>query len=328
LQNQRVLLIIILLLFVVFVINLLLTRKKLKSHSQIIHKKNERINAQNEEITQQNSSLQKYQDHLEEMIKEQTQSLIIAMENAKRADQLKTAFLENLSHEIRTPLNAIVGFSGLLESIGDLSEDDKKFVNHINSGSESLLKIVDSIMHVSKIQIGDFKISCSEFNISKLMLQLYNEFKASDEYLKKSKLDLEINIEDYLKSKTVYSDENAIRTILFNLIENAIKYTEKGKVEFGFKLVSVGTNETSSEALQSIQFYVKDTGIGISKDDIKYIFDKFRKIAPGKTKLYRGLGLGLTIAKNMVEQLGGKIWLESELHKGTTFYFTTPFVQV
>jgi len=322
LQNQRVLLIIILLLFVVVVLNLLFTRKKLKSHSQIIHKKNERINTQNEEITQQNFSLQKYQDHLEEMIKEQTESLIIAMENAKRADQLKTAFLENLSHEIRTPLNAIVGFSSLLESIGDLSEDDKKFVSHINSGSESLLKIIDSIMHVSKIQIGDFKISITKFSIRKLMLQLYEEFKVSDEYLKKSKLNLEINIEDYLEHKTVYSDENTIRTILFNLIENAIKYTEKGKVEFGFKLVSLSANKLDSKSLQSIQFYVKDTGIGINKDDVKYIFEKFRKIAPGKTKLYRGLGLGLTIAENMVKQLDGKIWLESELNKGTTFYFT------
>ncbi len=267
------------------------------------------------------------------MIKEQTKSLIIAMENAKRADQLKTAFLENLSHEIRTPLNAIVGFSSLLESIGDISEDDKKFVSHINSGSESLLKIVDSIMHVSKIQIGDYKISFTEFNINRLMQQLYEEFNVSDEYLKKNKLELIVNLEACSENKTIYSDENAIRTILFNLIENAIKYTETGKVEFGYRLPGVKTHSPASQRKEnttlsipdkSIQFYVNDTGIGISEEDIKYIFEKFRKIAPGKTKLYRGLGLGLTIAKSMVEQLNGKIWIESEIDKGSVFYFSFP----
>ena len=267
------------------------------------------------------------------MIKEQTKSLIIAMENAKRADQLKTAFLENLSHEIRTPLNAIVGFSSLLESIGDISEDDKKFVSHINSGGESLLKIVDSIMHVSKIQIGDYKISFTEFNINRLMQQLYEEFNVSDEYLKKNKLELIVNLEACSENKTIYSDENVIRTILFNLIENAIKYTETGKVEFGYRLPGVKThspasqreeNTTLSIPNKSIQFYVNDTGIGISEEDIKYIFEKFRKIAPGKTKLYRGLGLGLTIAKSMVEQLNGKIWIESEIDKGSVFYFSFP----
>ncbi|RLD86267.1 MAG: hypothetical protein DRJ07_01135 [Bacteroidetes bacterium] len=333
LQNQRIFLIVISILFFAFLISLIFAGKKLKLKSQTIYTKNERINAQNEEITQQNNSLQKYQDHLEEMIKEQTKSLIIAMENAKRADQLKTAFLENLSHEIRTPLNAIVGFSSLLESIGDISEDDKKFVSHINSGSESLLKIVDSIMHVSKIQIGDYKISFTEFNINRLMQQLYEEFNVSDEYLKKNKLELIVNLEACSENKTIYSDENVIRTILFNLIENAIKYTETGKVEFGYRLPGVKThspasqreeNTTLSIPNKSIQFYVNDTGIGISEEDIKYIFEKFRKIAPGKTKLYRGLGLGLTIAKSMVEQLNGKIWIESEIDKGSVFYFSFP----
>ncbi|RLD64920.1 MAG: hypothetical protein DRI95_09840 [Bacteroidetes bacterium] len=333
LQNQRIFLIVISILFFAFLISLIFAGKKLKLKSQTIYTKNERINAQNEEITQQNNSLQKYQDHLEEMIKEQTKSLIIAMENAKRADQLKTAFLENLSHEIRTPLNAIVGFSSLLESIGDISEDDKKFVSHINSGSESLLKIVDSIMHVSKIQIGDYKISFTEFNINRLMQQLYEEFNVSDEYLKKNKLELIVNLEACSENKTIYSDENVIRTILFNLIENAIKYTETGKVEFGYRLPGVKTHSPASQRKEnttlsipnkSIQFYVNDTGIGISEEDIKYIFEKFRKIAPGKTKLYRGLGLGLTIAKSMVEQLNGKIWIESEIDKGSVFYFSFP----
>ncbi|MEN8121508.1 MAG: ATP-binding protein, partial [Bacteroidota bacterium] len=124
--------------------------------------------------------------------------------------------------------------------------------------------------------------------------------------------------------KFINSDIDSIRIILFNLIENAIKYTESGFVEFGYKIILIDRDELSGTSPQSIQFYVKDTGMGIDKKDVKFIFDKFSKISPGKTKLYRGLGLGLTVVKSMVEQLNGKIWLESEINKGSAFYFTIP----
>ncbi|MEN8121285.1 MAG: tetratricopeptide repeat-containing sensor histidine kinase, partial [Bacteroidota bacterium] len=295
LQNQYILLILTLLLFVVFLIYLLFTRKKLKLNNLTINKKNDKINAQYEEITQQNDSLQKYQNHLEEMIKGQTADIVEAKENAERANQLKTAFLENLSHEIRTPLNAIVGFANLLESNVNISKSEKAFIGHINNGSESLLKIVNSIMQVSKIQLGEYKINLTEFNINKLMQQLFEEFKVSEEYGKKKKLELKLNLSDIPPEKFINSDIDSIRIILFNLIENAIKYTESGFVEFG----------ASMENDKSISFYVHDTGMGINQKDIKFIFDKFSKISPGKTKLYRGLGLGLTVVKSMVEQLNG-----------------------
>ncbi|MEN8121507.1 MAG: ATP-binding protein [Bacteroidota bacterium] len=287
---------------------------KLTSINEEVICQNEEISQQNEEIKTINIKLDEYKNNLEKKIVEQTKDLIRAKENAERADLLKTAFLENLSHEIRTPLNAIVGFSNLLENLGNLSDTEKDFVMHINFGSKSLLKIVDSIMQVSKIQLGEYKISLTEFNITKLIHELFEEFKASDEYRKKKKLELKLNLKGLPEHKLMNSDISGVRIVFFNLIENAIKYTESGLVEIGVLL----KNENI------IHFYVKDTGIGIGKGDIKFIFEKFRKIEPGKTKLYRGLGLGLTIAKSMVEQLGGRIWLESEAGKGSTFYFIIP----
>ncbi len=322
--------------------------KKLKDNNkkleQIVSKRTHKIEqqrdeilSQNEEITQHNETLNKYKNHLENQVEKRTLDLVQAKERAEHADMLKTAFIENLSHEIRTPLNAIVGFSNLLGLSENLSDKDLEFISRINFGSESLLKIVDSIMQVSKIQLGEYKISLSEFNISNLMQQVFSIFKLSEEFSKKKNLELLLNLNNLPNEKLIYSDMDSIRIILLNLIENAIKYTESGHIEIGCKILhkntnSAATNNSVSLATQpkkkitiepsELQFYVKDTGIGIDQGDLKYVFDKFRKIDNDNTKLYRGLGLGLTIAKSMVEQLNGEIWLESETSKGSTFYFT------
>jgi len=288
----------------------------LDSDITAIKKAEETINAQYEEIIIQNNSLKKYKEHLEEMVKERTADLVVAKENAERADQLKTSFLENLSHEIRTPLNAIVGFSALLESEPHLSDSGQMSITNIHSGSTALLKIIDSIMQVSKIQIGELKINKTELLLDELMQKLLDETILLAAQNKKDHIKIHLNAAQ-IKNLSIITDKNSLSTILFKLLENAIKFTENGFVEFGCKIV-----ETRHGV--SLQFYVKDSGIGIKDENIKYIFDRFRKIETDKSILYRGLGLGLNIAKNLVTLLGGKIWVESEFGKGTSFFFTLP----
>ena len=300
------------------VVSLKVKNKRINNQKDIISAKNEEILQQNEEIKSVVSKLDEHKIELEDRIKEQTKDLRIAIENAIKADKLKTAFLENLSHEIRTPLNAIVGFANLLELEEGLSDSAKGFLNYINNGSEVLLKIIDSIMEVSRIQLGESKLSITPFNPLVLVNELSSEFKETAYFKNKSKLKLITKLENKVEID-IYSDLEALKTILFKLIDNAIKFTEEGYVEISCKQLNEQSNNFNPKELL---FYVKDTGIGIEKDDINFVFDKFRKIDSDKSKLYRGLGLGLTIVKSLVEQLGGKIWLESEINKGSTFFFT------
>ena len=311
LQTRQFFLVLMSAFFLVFIFILLSIRKKLRNRNTTIFKQNDTINAQYEEISQQNDALQKHRDHLEEMIREQTKDLVDAKERAEHADKLKTSFLENLSHEIRTPLNAIVGFSDLMEFEEGLSDKSKNFLHHINSSSDSLLGIIDSIMQVSNMQTGVFKLSISLFNLPNLILELKNEFINTEVFIKKQQLEFRLKI-DIEPNTIINSDIESLKIILFNLTDNALKFTEKGRIEIG----------VSKKGESHFEFYVSDTGIGIVQEDIKFIFDKFRKVEPNKSKLYRGLGLGLTIAQSLIEQLGGEIWLESEAGKGSTFYFT------
>jgi len=291
-----------------------LRTKEITEKNIILKMQNEEINAQNEEIKAVNTQLDSYKDHLEEKIIKQTKDLIKAKENAEKANQLKTAFLENLSHEIRTPLNAICGFSEILGADNTLSEENVLFIKHINKSSETLLNIITSIISVSKIQVGDFDIKITKQNLFRFLQKIYNELKTSEKLKENKNIELKLNTNNLLTDKIIYSDFYTLKIIFSSLIDNAIKFTEKGTVEFG----------VLEEDENTIQFYVNDTGIGISKNESKFIFDKFRKIDSDKSKLYRGLGLGLNIAKSMIEKLGGKIRLNSEINKGTSFYFTIP----
>jgi signal transduction histidine kinase len=214
-----------------------------------------------------------------------------------------------MSHEIRTPLNGIIGFSELLTD-EDLSKEElKEFTSIIQISGKRLIEIVNNVLDISKIQTGQVKIDKGPILLNSMFLDLLAFFSP----LTKAK-NINLSYDNQLDNKiTLYSDEIKLNQILMNLINNAIKFTESGSINFGYTVQN-----------DIIQFYVKDTGIGIQEKLHDLIFDRFRQVEDSFTRTYEGAGLGLAICKGLVELLGGKIWLESHKDKGSTFYFTIP----
>ncbi|RLD67347.1 MAG: hypothetical protein DRI95_04970 [Bacteroidetes bacterium] len=241
-----------------------------------------------------------------------------AKEKAEESNKLKSAFLNNLSHEIRTPMNSIVGFSQLLKS-PQLAPDKRiMFIDRITKGSHQLLSIVEDIIHISKIDSQQIDLVENELSVNKLMTELYNNY-----HLVAREKNIKLT---YIKSidtgrDLIFTDQSKLKQVLDNLISNAIKFTQEGSVTFGCKIV-----ETLHEV--SLQFYVKDTGIGIDKSMHNEIFDRFRQVELSATREFGGLGLGLAISKAYIELMGGEISLESELNKGSGFYFSLPYKPV
>lgn len=242
------------------------------------------------------------------------QELIKAKEHAEESDRLKSAFLANMSHEIRTPMNGILGFTDLLKEPKLTGKEKEEYISIIEKSGTRMLNIINDIICISKIESGEIKISISEMNIKEKLEYIYTLFEA-EVGQKGLQIFLKNNLpEDRAVIKT---DREKICAIITNLVKNAIKFTHTGFIEFGFNLV-----ETQHAA--SLQFFVKDTGIGIHPEQLEMIFERFRQGSDMLNRNYEGAGLGLYISKVYVEMLGGKIWVESELGKGSTFYFTIP----
>lgn len=231
-------------------------------------------------------------------------------ERAVRSDKLKSAFLANMSHEIRTPMNAIVGFSGLIEDENDEALRSQ-YVNIIKNSSDSLLKLIDDIIDLSKIEAGDLQLIQADFSIQTMFNELESIYRL--ELNKKNKqavaLDFHLPSSDFI----LQADPFRVRQVLMNLINNAIKFTDKG-------FIQVACEKKNGELV----FSVKDTGVGIPEIDQEKIFDRFTKFD------YHGMnnegsGIGLSIVEKIIHLLKGKIWLESKLNLGTTFYFTLPY---
>lgn len=247
--------------------------------------------------------------------KETASELIKAKEKAEEADKLKTAFLANMSHEIRTPMNSILGFSELLADDEIDNATRKQYINIITNSGKQLLTIINDIIDLSKIEAGQMSINNTICDINTTLLDIYSQF--SNNAVLKEKKNIEFKVSKLiLPSKCrVYCDEIRLRQILGNLINNAIKFTHKGFIEFGCEL-------EKDEKL--LKFIVKDTGIGLPKEKQHYIFKRFSQLEdPGK-RFYRGTGLGLAISLALLKLMKGHIWLDSEEGKGTTFYFTIP----
>jgi PAS domain S-box-containing protein len=238
-------------------------------------------------------------------------------DKAQTADKLKSSFLANMSHEIRTPMNSIIGFSNLLSS-DDIPEDQKsEFATYIKSSGELLLKLIDDIIDIAKIEAGEIKIDKKECNLFKLFKELQLTFKET--ISKSSKKHLKILFKtDYPENLVIKTDPYRLKQILSNLINNAIKFTNAGSIDFGYSIKDEKT----------LEFYVKDTGIGLSRDEIPIIFERYKRAVTSEEKNITGTGLGLAISKNLVELLGGEMWVDSYPGLGTTFYFTLPYLKI
>ena len=248
-------------------------------------------------------------------LKEKESELELAKKKAEESDFLKSAFLANMSHEIRTPLNGILGFSQLLKE-DDLSLDKRRLYSEIiNNNGKQLLTIISDIIDISKIESGQLTIESNSVNLAEMFNLLCTQFKHSLRLQHKS--DILLSIKNYPEELNLQliTDEIRLKQILQNMLSNAIKFTHQGHIQFGCRLTG-----------DWVEFYVTDTGIGIAEEFKSIIFNRFRQVNEGFTREYGGTGLGLAIAKNLVELMGGKIWLTTELNKGTTFYFTIPLL--
>ena len=272
--------------------------------------KNKEIEAQNEEYAALNEELSESGRKLTGLNEE----LLIAKEKAEESNRLKSAFVSNMSHEIRTPMNGILGFTQLLANPNISEEKTEEYIKIIVNSGNHLLNIINDIIDISKLDAGEFKILKAPVNITNLLKEQYTFFYSYKTGKQKHHLELILNIPKTKKETIVYTDETRLKQVLSNLINNAVKFTENGKIEFGF------TIEQSN-----VIFFVKDTGIGIPKEKLSDIFERFNQAVVNTEKLYGGTGLGLSISKACTQLLGGKIWVESVLNKGSEFYFSIPY---
>ena len=265
-------------------------------------------------------------------IKYNEQELIKAKEKAEESDRLKSAFLANMSHEIRTPMNGILGFAGLLKEPDLSGEEQQKYIRIIEKSGARMLNIINNIIDISKIEAGLMEVDMRASNINDQIEDIYTFFKPEVE-AKGMKLLSQYSLPS--KDADIITDSNKFEAIITNLVKNAIKYTNHGTIEFGYTLVETQHAASPNPPPASLnphptpqpflQFYVKDTGIGIPGDRLEAIFERFIQADISDKRALQGAGLGLAISKAYTEMLGGKLWVESEEGKGSIFYFTIPY---
>ena len=243
------------------------------------------------------------------------QQLVQAKEKAEESDRLKSAFLANMSHEIRTPMNAILGFSELLQHEGIQPEDRQEYIKLIHDKGNDLMNIISDLIDLSRIEAGDMKLVKTHIPINDLILEIFEQVKKEKNLKGKDEVQVRYRIREDAEY-TILSDKNRLRQVFNNLLGNAMKFTSEGYIELGYDLKD-----------DHVRFHVRDSGIGITPENQKLIFERFRQEDNSYTRKHGGTGLGLAISKQIVELLGGEISVESKPGQGAGFYFTLPLEQ-
>ena len=278
------------------------------------------IEASNKERDLAQNKLQDERELLEIRVLERTKELNTAKEKAEESDKLKSAFLANMSHEIRTPLNAILGFSALIRDSSTTAEELDEYYRMMETSGNDLINLIDDILDISLIEANQIKINLQDINVVQLAEEVFGTFKQSL-YAENPHIPVTpvFVVPSEKADYVLYTDPLRLKQILLNILNNAIKFTPEGSIEFCYF-----PNETKTHLV----FYIKDTGIGIPKNQQEKIFERFTKVADIKTKHYRGTGLGLSIALKLTQLLNGDITVESELNVGSVFYLTFPMTRV
>jgi signal transduction histidine kinase len=239
--------------------------------------------------------------------------IIAAKEKAEESDRLKTAFLHNISHEIRTPMNAIIGFSTLLNEKGLNEHERRQYTDFIFSSARNLLSIINDIVDIANIESGKARVTLAKMNVNSTLKMINDQFRSKD-MPAGIRLEMRLSLPD--NEADIISDETKLVQVITNLLNNSVKFTSNGSIEFGY-----------TRKDDFLEFYVNDTGIGIPEDHQARIFDRFYQVDDAATRKYGGTGLGLSICKSYVGLLGGEIRLKSKPGEGTSFTFTIPFRQ-
>jgi len=254
--------------------------------------------------------LTKYREHLEELVEERTAELAVAKEQAESADRLKSAFLATMSHELRTPLNSIIGFTGVILQgiVGEVREEQREPLTMVKNSANHLLSLINDLLDVSKIEAGKVDLFLGGFLLDDLVNEAVETFSPAV-----SKKDLEL-LTDIPNNITLFSDKRRMKQVLMNLIGNAVKFTESGRVTIAARTVGD----------ENLEIRVSDTGIGIRAEDMGKLFRAFQQIDASLTRKYEGTGLGLHLSKKILTLLGGSISARSEYGKGSEFSFVLP----
>lgn len=249
------------------------------------------------------------------LLRETEKRLELARVQADKAETLKSAFLANLSHEIKTPMNAIIGFSELLNDASVTDEERHEFIDHIRHSGSNLLHLIDDIIDISKLDAGQIDLVSRPVDLSRIMAEMFA--MVNDSLIKEGKghVDLVLETDQLRQDLVIMGDPERIRQIITNLLDNAVKFTSKGTIEFGYYL----------ENQRDIRFFVKDTGIGIPFDKHQLIFERFGRANTSNRQQFSGTGLGLALCKGLVKLMGGRIGFDSVYGRGSTFYFYLPY---
>ncbi len=255
--------------------------------------------------------LSRIKTHLE--LKKYMEELIAARKKAEESEKLKMTFLSNMSHEIRTPMNSIIGFAELLQDENLSPGERKEFASIVINSGEQLLNIIDEILEVSKEEAGEMKLFEQKFSLKKFLMEIHTIFT---NHLKGRPVKVLLNIPDDAPD-VIVADKVRLKQILDNLLSNAAKFTPEGVIEIGYRLLQ--------KSVPVLEFYVKDTGVGVPRDKQETIFERFTQVEENFTQNFRGTGLGLSIVKRLVTFMGGQVSVESEPAKGSIFTFIIPY---